>query len=451
MYQPNFDLPLEVWDNNEEVQRRGDVFALAAEDFVTPNQVDQLRQFHIEVRFERPILLEGARNIVVGGVDGDDIITHEALEILLVSNDYVEVMAQPLPYGDLTAFMKMVVIPIGRMESLINNNPAMVTAIRHFRSTLPPNDIGNWLFIALMMATVHPHPLDKKQSRTVDEVPPGFFSVERATRMIFGRRGLIHGWSGEVPDIRRELLVQRRKWYICPRSWAPASNTDGGSSYCSHSSGRLDSDAESGPRGVSRNRVPATGMSDCSNTSSCLSGHEPVSRLSVFESGGPEDENERKKMKRFFSYMARSNRERRERRDVRRSRRRIRANKSMDYNDSEFPANQKAELVASFVRVYQNHQYQLEAHNKMVRKWRRDFHQYINKCSTNESKVEEESHEIRNYAKFRFKRLRLALREQVSKKWLRFCDPRNDLVKTARMKFHCWMTPVRWIKQSGPK
>lgn len=458
MHQPKFDRNEEVWDDDEEKERGRNPYPIGPADIMNLHSDDHFREYYASIIHGRPSLLEGASSFIYGGIQGDnDSLTQVEQTVSVVPNDYIDFVNQPSINCNLNTFIKMIAMPIKRMEKVLANNPALTVAIDSYRSKLPSNDVGNWLLITLMMATVHPHPLEKTEND--DQIPPGYLSVERAARMVLGPRGLIHGWKGPVPDIRRELLRSQRKLYICPRNWAPATYTDGDSSYCTESS-RSDSDAESGPRGVVRNCVPATGLSDCSETSSCLSGdNNPNSRLNVFESGGPVDNNERKSMKRFFSFMAHSNSERRERRIVRRVRRKARESNIHDSIDSALyiTAKHNEKDAVKLTRNKQNQKKRIEAHNRKIRKWQRDIYRITHNITPrNQEQVEKEEDlnpelELPDNSEFHFKRLRLALREQVSKKWLRFCDPGNDIEEINRMQFHCWMTPVRWIKQSGPK
>lgn len=457
-HQPNLDHNEEVCDDNEEEERGHNHYPLGQSDVMESDRDDQVPEYCTNVEYERPVLLEGASSVVIGGVKDYDELTQAGQTIFVVPNDYMEFINQPSITCNLSTFIKMVVMPIKRMEKMLDNNPVMVKVMDNCRSTLTSNDVSNLLLITLMMATMHPHPLKKIDND--DEIPLGYLSFEWVVRMILGTCGFIHGWKGPVSDIVRELLRSWRKLYICPCNWALPTDIDRCGLFCSDSS-RFGSDVKSGPCGVNRNSIRVTELSDCSETSSCVENEKDNhnSRLNVFESGCPVDNNDFQSMKRFFSFLEYSNSQRRESRSVQRVRCKIREDYIHNYTNPSLCiiAKHNEKNTATMGRNKQNQNKRMEAHNRKIRKWQRDIYRLsVNNTPRNLEQVEKKEDlypelGLRENPAFHFKKLRLVLRKQVSKKWLQFCDSGKNLEETNQMQFHCWMTPVRWIKQSGPK
>lgn len=272
---------------------------------------------------------------------------------------------------------------------LLMNDPDLFNAISRLRTYQTPDVTSTWLLMALMLASLHPT-ADDVLERNGTGTLPGYRSIRRAMAMMVGPRGAVHGWSGQIPAIADEVQRQGTTNFVFPKRWAPDLDSDGDSSF------RSDSPTQdvSGPRGVDPSQPPASGMTSDSDDPP----EDEVQGGRMFVGGGPTDFNEKKLVERFDKFLTRSNRERRGRRTARRSRR-------------------MADLLSGTTQYLENPRAaDQKRHERIIQ-----FGDELN-------------NEIRNI-------------------WFRYYGQQPIPVRNgmSEMKLVCWMTPVRWIAQKGPK
>lgn len=308
-----------------------------------------------------------------------------------------------------------------------------------------PGDVYNWLLLVLFMAKQIPHPADPVvTSRKFSQ--PGELALRRSARMLIGDRGAVHGWSTCPPDF--DMYLSRFGRLEIPYRWAPHENTDGDSEFDSDSSGHGANTDGSGPRGVKPNYPAVTGWTSDSETDD----DEPVGQM-----------DEHKLMKRFDRYLADHNRERRQRRSVRAARRWIREKydkeerlKSPMFN---LEAKRAEALAAEKVRREIKNVERINAEKQAVdRLERKQRHQ-------NENTSDTKNYPTHGYHDFhttdkvlansRIQKFRAELCEQVKCTWSQYYGNRsktnNPSQKDNDHQLECFMTPVRWIQQQGPK
>lgn len=339
-------------------------------------------------------------------------------------------------------------------------------------------DVHNWILLVIAAADQLQHPLDDPTKPRDPLGPPPKHALYQAARILIGPRGMVHGWSNRVPNFDTMInSTVRGTWIVWPPRWAVQSDTDGNSSYRSDSPGRAsDTDARSGPRGVVPGCQPVTGDTTDSDTSSYLSDDpKPPSRLDVYLGCKFVPGSTVSRLKRFDRYVETWHRERRERRAVRRTRRWVRQNmfagesRAADHPLYAMHTRRAEQLTAQRTRAY------IEQCNKDLR--RRRARERKRRKKRRRSKHDRRLRQRRGYSSStyiinvdadqpssqqRVRRYVKELRDQVASTWRRFYgnnlseQPQTDFEPDSKKdgsakKMECWITPVRWIQQQGPK
>jgi len=333
-----------------------------------------------------------------------------------------------------------------QMKHLIINDQETVDAIKMLWNTMSTQDSYNWILLIVIIATMHPHPNDQPMV----QFNPGRLSINRAARMLVGRRGIVHGWAGKMPNIINALQQYRD---FTPFIWsyecAIDAETDGDSSFDSDSVGYESGSWKSGPRGVARGRPPVTGMSSLSEASS---DEDHVHQVDMMNN--PDDANGCFRLKRFKGYMKRSAIERRERRVMRRARRETRNHydwqRRLNEPAYDMEARRAEVLAAEGLRNESRAQELLNAERKTER--------VLHWCQTQQSIMAGMNSQLapsEELMECRLRDFRQSLCEQISQTWERFYGNQKTAKSTSegtdQLVFCCWMTPVRWIRQTGPK
>lgn len=461
---PFFHRNDELWGDDEERERRQQRFSLIyLDDFVRMEENDYRRRYGLRVIQGRPWLLRGAGQGPLELYErGEELYTPLFTVVLVPSNledpnEELEFMlGDPLDPNsslplDMNATNTSAVLNerILRMGHLIINDQETMDAIQRLRDTLSAQDSYNWILLIVIIATMHPHPNDQPMVR----FNPGRLSINRAARMLVGSRGIVHGWSGDMPNIINALQQHSD---ISPFIWSYECSidveTDGDSSFDSDSAGYESGSWKSGPRGVARGRPPVTGISSLSETSSVMTSDDDVEHQTNTV-GNPDDEDGSFRLKRFKGYMKRSAIERRERRAMRRARRETR--KHYDWQRRlEDPAYdmeaRRAEVLAAESRRNESRaQEMLNAERKTER--------VLHWCQTQQGIVggmENQLSPTDELVECRLKNLRQSLCEQISNTWEQFYGDKTAseaaFEEIDQLVFYCWMTPVRCIRQTGP-
>lgn len=336
-----------------------------------------------------------------------------------------------------------------------------------FASRVDYIDAHNWLLLVIAAADHWKHPSDHPTQSHDPLGPPPRHALYRAAHMLIGPRGMVHGWTDRVPDfdsiIGATVRGTRLAW---PARWTAHSSSDGDSSFRSDSPGHAsDMDAWSGPRGVVPGCLTVTGDTTDSDTSSYLSDDpNQSSRLDVnagceFIPGSTVS-----RLKQFDRYVEAWHRERRERRAVRRTRRWVRENvfadhpRATDHPSFVVPMRRAERLAARYNHAYIEQRRRQAGKRKKSSNRRRSKHDHRDYSSTNVVNIYADQlssqQQVRRYVK--------ELRDQVADTWRRFYDydlleePRTNLEPDSKNndsapKLECWITPVRWIQQQGPK
>jgi len=462
---PFFHRNDELWGDDEERERRQQRFSLIyLDDFVRMEENDYRRRYGLHVIRGRPWLLRGAGQgplelyergeelytplftvmLVPSNVEdpneelefmrGDPLDPNRGLPLDMHANDTAEILNE--------RFLQM--------ENLIINDQETVDAIQRLRNTLSAHDSTNWILLIVIIATMHPHPDDPPMVR----FNPGRLSINRAARMLVGPRGIVHGWSGGMPNIINAL---EQHGDFSPFIWSYEcsidAETDGDSSFDSGSVGYESGSWKSGPRGVARGRPPVTGMSSLSEASSVItSDDEFAHRMDTMSNADDADGSFR--LKRFKRYMRRSAIERRERRAMRRARRETRNHydwqRRLEDPAYDMEARRAEVLAAESCRNESRAQELLNAERKTER--------VLHWCQTQQGIVAGMDSQLSpsdELVDYRLKELRQSLCEQVSHTWMQFYGDQTAAEATPeemeQLVFDCWMTPVRWIRQTGPK
>lgn len=396
---------------------------------------------------------------------------------IIVSHQYQEHQLQPeiLPLPDYAlngeGYERYYYKYVRAVELALNDDEETANIMNILRSTLNnSNDLYNWLLLVLFMAEQFPHPADPMTVRDKYE-PPGQLALRRAALMLVGHRGAVHGWSRKVPDIESAMIDSSSKTFAVPFRWAPHPITDGDSEFESDSSGHGADTDESGPRGVVLSRPPVTGSTTGSETSSSLSNdnrtHSRIADIFGVLSGRVLG-NDFKLMKRFDRYLAEHNRERRQRRSIRNARRwaRNKYKEETKHNRPLFNMEIKraealaAEKVRREIKKIEQINAEKRAKDKMERKIQRlnRRQQHLGNSVSPDQQLKKEAE-----AQNKIRRFRLELKEQLALTWSQYYGHQsmtyaaspstvNDpSQKAVGNRLECWMTPVHWIKQNGPK
>ncbi|VVC34825.1 Hypothetical protein CINCED_3A019026 [Cinara cedri] len=359
---------------------------------------------------------------------------------------------QNIVQGNLSEFIESLI------DTLVSENTEIATIIDMIRKKLSREEYIKWLSLTYMLASVHPY----KNEARISPIFPGTNTFVRAIRMVLGPRGMVHGWTGKLPDLNREIQIDENINCVWPKRWAPHSDSDGNSSFRSDSSGeecfanRSGAAWCNGPRGVADGRLPITETTMVSETSSCLSEDSmPESRLDIYPLKGCRSPDQVQKLKRLDNYLQQSNHERIHRREIRRARRiqRSRYDHQRRLMDPAYDLEVKRAVIIEADRIRHEREAldKKAAEEKIIqsnfRKKYRESRRNRFKPQNSPKKPIPTSHLCESFCPI-FD-LRTAIGIQVCETWTKLY---GRFIETAEepMTFHCWVTPVRWVKQEGP-
>jgi len=320
-----------------------------------------------------------------------------------------EWMQPPFPkyaYDDLGNFRPVYKRILATERALIEDEE-MREAMINFRATRrEPSDVYNWLLLVMTMADQCHHPDDFRSAlEHASEIAPPQFALRQAGRMLLGPHGVVQDWSGRAPTI--QMLSSTLD------SGPTTSFTDDESPSDSLSLGP-DGDSgssESGSRGDSTGCLPVKGELS-GETSSC----PPVCRLDTL--------NEPPLLI-----------------------------KRIDLSTEQERQHRRSVLKAQ--RWVQKHLYEVQKCSKGP-----TYDRDVNSTECNEQcKVRQnENGPSRFLIEQRLRQYALELREQLAHTWTQHYGDRSEPSLTVRDKkkktdtrLECWITPVRWIQQRGPK
>lgn len=288
-------------------------------------------------------------------------------------------------------------------ERALIEDEEMRDAMINFRATQrEPLDVYNWLLLVMTMADQCHHPDDFPSAlEHASEIAPPQFALRQAGRMLLGPYGIVQDWSGRAPTI--EMLSSTLD------SDSTTSLTDDESRSDSLILGphRDSGSSESGSRGDLTEYLPV--KSELSReTSNC----PPVSRLDTL--------NEPPLLIK-----------------------RIDLNTKME--------RQHRQSVLKAQRWVRKHLYKVQKSSKDLA-YDRDVN--INECKARQN----ENGSSRFLIEQRLRQYALELREQVAHTWTQHYGDQLEPSSTFHVKkkksdtrLECWITPVRWIQQRGPK
>lgn len=348
--------------------------------------------------------------------------------------------------GNLKKLINMLII------RLVKENNEVKEILDIMRSKVSKVDYSRWLSLAYILALVHPY----KKEIPISDRFPGTNSMIRAIRVLMGPRGIAHGWSGELPDMFSEFQIKNHIHCVWPKRWAPKSDSEGDSSFRSDSSGQCETancgNWSTGPCGVSNSRLPVTGATSLSDTSSCLS-HDisPESRMEIYSEKSDREPTQVRLLKRLDNFFSQKKYERLRRREVRRERRLEREKHNPDRRITDAAYDQEAKRAvfsaAEKLKKTLESTEHLEVKEETIEKtMRKDYRSGQRNKILSPPKLYNLS--CRNTCPLF--RLRTAIGKQICNTWTRlygkYIEDAGD-----KMSFHCWVTPVRWVKQIGPK
>lgn len=312
-----------------------------------------------------------------------------------------------------------------------------------------------WLYLTGVLAKVLPHPCDPPSDIRSG---PGFHAFDRAVSMMLGPRGLMHGWSGETPNTHfvSECLAHGGESFL-RRLWNFNVDTDGESSYHSDSPTYSDSpdhaDSDWHELLCPDAQYPQTrsALSDGDTLKIPSSGMRVEACLNMV---GIDDPEVRQNVKRFSIYLARSNRARRVRRSLRRQRRlprMISPSPSYDPEQAyllEFKREEilKSERIQSQINLMNfcdDSNGQLKFGKKMTVDKPTSFSIRLPPIRLQDGILHKEVALMRVHA------LRDFLKFDIIHSWLQFYG--NERGLDASEELNCWVTPIRFIRQNGPK
>jgi len=343
----------------------------------------------------------------------------------------------------------MLIERIRQMGNFVVSDQETMGAIEWLKNTLSSSDTNNWILLIVIIATMNPHPNDT----SVAPCNPGRLSIKQATHMLVGPRGIVHGWGGTMPNIVNALVKYGNiSSFLWSNKCTIDAGTDGNSSYDSDSVNYETSSLKSGPRGVAAGRPPVTGMSSLSETSSVkTSDNDLIHELNT--TGNPDDADGCFRLMRFKAYMKRSATERRERRAMRRARRETRKK----YNCERRQNDPAYDMEARRAEILSAERLRNESRSRELLNAERKTERVLQWCKSQQAILAGDYPLTPSDERIdrRLKKLRQTLRNEISHTWKLFYEDKM-IAKASRegideMVFHCWMTPIRWIPQNGPK
>lgn len=389
---------------------------------------------------------------ISGGIlsDCDDDISNDSGRI-----DYAD--HQNIVKGNLSQSIDTII------NTLVNKNAEVASIIDKTRAKLSHEEYDKWLSLTYMLASVHPY----KNETRISPIYPGTNTVIRAIRMMLGPRGMVHGWAGILPDLKSEIQIKENIHCVWPERWAPHSDSEGNSSFRSDSSGQCFNSAgenwSSGPRGVASGRLPVSGLTSVSNTSSCLSEDSlPESRLDIYPTKDYRKPEQIRLLKRLDNYLTQSKHERHQRREIRRTRRieRSRHDHQRRLTEPAYDLEVKRAVFLAADRLKRDCQIQdhmeaeeQKAESESRKEFRAARRNYLHSPRSANERPPLKTHPSPFHtlcnANCPLFRLRTAIGKQVCDTWTKLYG--KYIEKAGEMAFHCWVTPIRWVKQDGPK
>lgn len=504
MHQPKFNHQNDVWDNNEEATRGRHQFPLTTGDIVELEQDNDGRRRHqIVVSEVIPFLLEG-----VNAVHANHAIANNP-EVLFERHLFISVMynyeqnhedvdarisgSHPLemPSGyvkDLvtthnrssdmtlpcisTPDDNLISIYRGEIECqnnetmnklflLLNQNPREFKVFWNFKSC----NVSSYRSLVMILILA-------ASTKRLSKLP---YSIEslllRASQNLVGRRGILRGWASTLPDVWGGVLdANKLETFQYPDTWCSMVDSDGDSSFRSDSPGggkanrgsACSGSEESGPGGVAPGKLYTTGFSSTSESED-----DSVFNFPAYEMSNLNDsvDNTRRcvnrnvypfeYIKKFNKFMKRTNKERHERKYMRRARRWVRT-----YFDRERRLDKpwydklvrRAENLAAEIMLIKMH----EDYNKTSSVESMFVESLDVELSNNDDlscdQTMDEGVIIKNpeRPKERVCGLARKLEIQLYGKLLKFHKERK-LTQDPEMCFRCTITPVRFVKQTGPR
>lgn len=352
---------------------------------------------------------------------------------------------------------------IESMQEMLGGTESVQICMYWARLALNVEDALTCMLMAYAMATRHPH-IDERilHLRSKPYAPrPHRRSILRSCNMVLGFRGFVHGWSSSMPDF--SVFAHPTVFnFVWPNEWAADSETDGESSFRYGSSGHgSGTDDDSGPPGVATGRPTATGLTSYSDTSSVLSSDSeiPRSRADVFFGSQTFGPCHKRRLIKMDNYLTKWHRERRDRRAIRRARRWARSkfceeSRGLDprYN---LIATRAAMLASDMMKKKIEDRNRLRAEEiRTARRVRKDLRNLRRKVKAqlpgrgtdNVSSGDENSTSDWRRSNRSFHELY----KQVIHSWARkFKSTASPLLSNADKTYDCWLTPVRWVQQSG--
>lgn len=323
---------------------------------------------------------------------------------------------------------------VDRLDDAVRDDEGAAALLRRMRADLNYHDSFNWSLVVVMTAMLHPHPNDYAAlSAQLDHGQlPGPDSVRRAVRLVLGPHGLASGWTRSMPNVAYMMLMADGH---VPRHWCPDQDSDGGSSYDSDSPG---DEVVVGDEWMAR-------VSDSSSYSSDDE-PEPNRRLHVLKPQYGLLQTERKHLKDFDAYASFIHVCRRGRCKIRRTRRDTRLCFCPQRRKRDPCYDEEAKIAETMAAE--------RAHEQLVDGWlanrtkaKRACKKFRDKRVSDAWKSHATEHPIAELTRQRFDEFRNKLSEQVFTSWKRYYSSSID----EPLHLRCWMSPVRWVQQTGPK
>lgn len=347
---------------------------------------------------------------------------------------------------------------VAELEAAALEDPATADLVQRRRYG-DHHDTANWKMMAVMSAMLHPHPDDHGTVRDPLDYGrlPGPSSARRAVRVVLGPHGVAQAWTrGPVPNVAYVMLTAGRD---VPWHWCPDPGSDGDSSYNSDSPGEGGGDGAAEWMATAAATAAATGRdsSYCSN-SDCNKSSTSISSSSSSTTNSDSDDwpgrdlqlsrRECRKLMAFDTFVRSFHRDRRTRRAIRRARREVRAHldpERLQHEPGYDQTARQAEMIASGCAWQVCEDQRLGDRNRSKyahKRWGHGRH-----LTTTNRKLQAIEQLAAELAQNRFNEFRLQLGGQVFSAWQRHYGHLVD----SPLHLRCWISPVRWVQQTGPK
>lgn len=331
-------------------------------------------------------------------------------------------------------------------KRLLKEDISLKDSLSALRASRPNHIDGhNWLILIIAAADQWPHPCDDPTESRDPLDPPPRYALHRAAHMLIGSCGLMY----DSIDLALNF-ISSDAW---PAERTAHSGSDSGSSHRPDLPGHApDTDIRSEPRGVESGCLLMTGdMTDSDTSSNVSDDPKPDSQLDVYMRTTFEAGSTLKWLKRFDQYVKAWRRECEERRIVRRTQRWIYENVFTDDSRS----TDHSSYVVHTRRAMRGSADKRKGKKREKRLQRRSRGYSSSTYVVNTDADPPSSQQrVEQYVK--------ELRHQLVSSWKRFygknrskkpqTDPEPKSKKNgSAQKLECWITPVRWIQQKGPK